>query len=76
MGTAHKPKSIRARLKLSESVVIVVERALQEQNVEVDDHAAITLRRYVSDEIDRQVERLELLLGEPPRDDDDEGGAS
>ena len=47
-----------------------------ENNCEIDDDAADVLR-ISSDELDRQIEQIEILLGEPPRDErgEDDGGA-
>lgn len=61
-------RQIREKLELVCSCAIVVEHALMEQNCELDDDAALVLKRHVGDELDRQIERIDLLLGAPPRD--------
>ena len=62
-------RELRSKLKGAMSTAIVVGYALSGQNVMVDGDAADVLRLYVSDELDRQIERIEILLGEPPRDE-------
>ena len=70
-------RELRTKLKRAMSTVIVVGYALSGQNVMVDSDAADVLRLYVGDELDRQIERIDILLGEPPRDEcvEDDGGA-
>jgi hypothetical protein len=69
-------RELRSKLKRAMSTAIVVGYALSGQNVMVDSDAADLLRLYVSDELDRQIERIDILLGEPPRDErvEDDGG--
>ena len=77
-GIAHEAdlRRIRSKLKRAMSTVIVVRYALSGQNVMVDGDAADVLRLNVSDELDRQIECIDILLGEPPRDEhvEDDGG--
>jgi hypothetical protein len=65
-------REIRQQLDLACSCAIVVAHALTEQNVELDDDAALVLRRHVSDPLYKQVLRIDRLLGDRP-DDDDQG---
>ena len=67
-------RRIHSKLEGVLSAVIVVQHALMENNCEIDDDAADVLR-ISSDELDRQIEQIEILLGELPRDErvDDEG---
>ena len=69
-GLAHEADLGRIRSKLEGvlSTVIVVQHALMENNCEIDDDAADVLR-ISSDELDRQIEQIEILLGELPRDE-------
>ena len=63
-------RQIREKLDLVCSCAIVLEHALMEQNCELDEDAARVLKLCIGDELDRQIERIDLLLGDPPRDDD------
>jgi hypothetical protein len=65
-------REIRQQLDLACSCAIVVAHALTEQNVELDDDAALVLRRHVSNPLYEQVLRIDRLLG-PTGDDDEEG---
>lgn len=76
-GVAHEAdlRRIHSKLEGVLSAVIVVQHALMENNCEIDDDAADVLR-ISSDELDRQIEQIEILLGELPRDErgEDDGG--
>jgi hypothetical protein len=76
-GVAHEVdlRRIHSKLEGVLSAVIVVQHALMENNCEIDDDAADVLR-ISSDELDRQIEQIEILLGELPRDErgEDHGG--
>ena len=76
-SVAHEADLSRIHSKLEGvlSAVIVVQHALMENNCEIDDDAADVLR-ISSDELDRQIEQIEILLGELPRDQrgEDDGG--
>ena len=78
-GVAHEAdlRRIHSKLEGVLSAVIVVQHALIENNCEIDDEAADVLRSS-SDDLDRQIEQIEILLGELPRDErgEDDGGAS
>jgi hypothetical protein len=65
-------REIRQQLDLACSCAIVVAHALTEQNVELDDDAALVLRRHVSNPLYDQVLRIDRLLGDRA-DDDGEG---
>ena len=54
--------AIRKTIELILSTVIVVAYALRGQNVELDNDAADVLRRYVSDELQKQIEGIDSLL--------------
>ena len=58
----------------------MVRRALIEQNCELDEDAARVLKRCVSDELAGQIERINVLLGDFPRDnsktDDNDAGSN
>jgi hypothetical protein len=69
-GTALR--EIRQELNSICSCVIVVRHALTEQNVELDEDAALVLKRHVSDPLFEQVLRIGHLLG----DDNEAGGLS
>lgn len=56
-------REIRQQLDLAHACAIIVEHALLEQNVELDHDAALVLKRCVGDELDRQIERIDILLG-------------
>jgi hypothetical protein len=58
---------IQYGLELIRSSVVVVARALMEQNCEVDDDAARVLRHHVTDALTDQMVRIGLLI---------DGGAS
>jgi hypothetical protein len=67
-------RAIRRCLELIQSSVIVVSHALREQNCELDDDADRVLTRHVSDALMDQIESIDSLLGESPRDDSEEDG--
>ena len=64
-------RKIRDELDFICSCAIVVRRALIEQNCELDEDAARVLKRCVSDELAGQIERIDVLLGDFPRDNSD-----
>jgi hypothetical protein len=66
-------REIRQQLDLACSCAVVVAHALTEQNVELDDDAALVLRRHVSNPLYEQVLRIDRLLGDATGDDDGEG---
>lgn len=55
-------QKIRDRLELVRSSVVVVARALQQQNCETDDDAARVLRHHVTDALTEQVAQIGLLI--------------
>lgn len=69
-------RQMRDKLDLVCSCAIVVEHALMEQNCELDGDAARVLKRCVGDELDRQIERINHLLGTHHRDNADEAGGA
>jgi hypothetical protein len=66
---ARALRAIRARLEIASAVAYVCAAALREQATEIDTEVALSLQRCVGDEVDRQTESIDRLLGEPPRDD-------
>jgi hypothetical protein len=62
-------RRVRDDLKVACSCAIVVQHALMQQNCELDSDAARVLKRCVGDELDRQIERIDLLLGNVPHED-------
>ena len=56
-------RQIRAGLEIAQSAAHVSSVALQSQAADRDIDVALVLRRTVADEIGRQVERIDLLLG-------------
>jgi hypothetical protein len=56
-------RQIRAGLEIAQSAAHVSSVALQSQAADRDIDVALVLRRIVADEIGRQVERIDLLLG-------------
>jgi hypothetical protein len=57
-------RRIRASLEVAKSAAYVSSIALTAQAADADPDVAILLRRSVADEIGRQVERIDGLLGE------------
>ena len=68
----HVIRDIRVNLNRAVSTAIVVQHALREQNVELDDDAADVLQHYVSDVLYSDVLRINQLLGEEEENGDDE----
>src|SRR6185312_992964 len=68
-------RGIRKDIELILSHVIVVEHALLEQNVELDDDAALVLRAHVGDPLQGEIEAIGRLLGEDEEVDENDGGA-
>ena len=66
---ARALRAIRARLEIASAVAYVCAAALREQATEIDTEVALSLQRCVGDEVDRQTESIDRLLGEPSRDD-------
>jgi hypothetical protein len=62
---ASKPLSmlsdISVRLKVAMAATVVCGAALKSQNADSDEDAAVVLQRCVADELDRQIERLDIL---------------
>jgi len=56
-------RQIRAGLEVAQSAAYVSIVALRAQAADRDIDVALVLRRIVADEIGRQVERIDLLLG-------------
>jgi hypothetical protein len=56
-------RQIRAGLEVAQSAAYVSSVALHSQAADRDIDVALVLRRIVADEIGRQVERIDLLLG-------------
>ena len=56
-------RRIRAGLEVAKSAVYVSSIAFGSQAADGDVDVALVLRRIVADEIGRQVERIDLLLG-------------
>ena len=57
-------RQIRDRLEIAMSIAYVTGAALKDQGADVDREAALALQRCVGDELDRQIVRIETLLGE------------
>lgn len=57
---------IRNRLTVVRSVAYTAAFALKAQRADIEPDVAITVRRCVGDEVDRQVQRLDQILGTPP----------
>jgi hypothetical protein len=52
---------IGLRLKVAMAATVVCGAALKSQNADSDADAAVVLQRCVADELDRQIERLDIL---------------
>jgi hypothetical protein len=65
-------RQIREKLGLICSCAVVVEHALSEQNCELDDDAALVLKRHVGDALFDQILSIDRLLGDSPGEDDEE----
>jgi hypothetical protein len=57
---------IRQRLALAMACAYVVSAALKAQEADSDSDAAFVLQRHVGDELDRQIERLDVLAARRP----------
>ena len=57
-------QEIRNRLEIAMSVTYVTGAALKDQGADVDREAALALQRCVGDELDRQIECIDNLIGE------------
>lgn len=55
-------REIRAKLEIAMAVVSVSAATLRAQNAECDADVALCLRRCASDELYRQIERIDLLI--------------
>jgi hypothetical protein len=64
-AAASKPlpmlSDISLRLKVAMAATVFCGAALKSQNADSDDDTAVVLQRYVADELDRQIERLDIL---------------
>jgi hypothetical protein len=55
-------RAIRSRLETVRAGVITASSALVLQNADIDSDVALLLRRFVVDELGRQIEALDTIL--------------
>jgi hypothetical protein len=79
-SAAHRPKprsvppesparilsAVRLRLKFVMAAAFTVCAALKFQNAELDEDIALIVGRFVGDEIDRQIEAIDRVIGRLP----------
>ena len=53
---------VRAKMKIATAVVYISAATLRAQNTDYDSDVALCLQRCAGDELDRQIERIDLLL--------------
>ena len=70
-------KEIHRKLEIAGAVTYICAATLRAQAADYDNDVALCLRRLVGDEIDRQMEQIDGLLGRERtfHDGEDEGGA-
>lgn len=56
-------RDIRHRLAVVRAAAYTAARALRHECSDIDDDVAVTLQRCVGDEVDRQIERIDMLIG-------------
>ncbi len=56
-------RDIRRRLAVARSTAYTAATALRYECSDIDDDVAVTLQRCVGDEVDRQIERIDMLIG-------------
>jgi hypothetical protein len=67
-------RKIRNRIEIAGAVTCVCAAVLRGQASDNDPDVALALRRCVVDELDRQTDSIDRLLGEPPGELDEEAG--
>lgn len=56
-------RHVRERLEIIRAVIVVSRLALDAQAADADHDIAVTLRRCVTDELERQIEQIDGILG-------------
>jgi len=56
-------RHVRGRLEIVRAVIVVSRLALDAQAADADRDIAVTLKRCVTDELERQIEQIDGILG-------------
>jgi len=56
-------RHVRGRLEIVRAVIVVSRLALDAQAADADHDIAVTLKRCVTDELERQIEQIDGILG-------------